>query len=231
MSDGVKKNSTEDQWEDLYKKGLGAPAYPNGDVIRWLFGTFPRSKAATTKILDLGCGSGRHCVLMAREGYQVSGSDYSPSALESAKARVTSEGHKILFKQAPGHLQPFEDQSFDGIISYGVLYYLTLDHIKATAREMHRLLKVGGQAFIMIKNNRDVRANKGTEISPYCYEINQTDPHMPWNNEQGMHLTLLPKDTVREIFQAFSAIKIEEITSTMGNGKFLESAWLIYLTK
>ncbi len=222
---------TERHWDDLYKHGLGAPRYPNGYAVRWLFSNFPRGKASQYKLLDLGTGMGRHAMLMAREGYDVTGTDYSETSIQLAKSWAEEEGMDIKFEQASAERQPFPDCSFDGIISYAVVYYLPYEQLILAINEIYRLLKDGGTAFVMIKNDRDIRKSKGKMIAPYHYEITTHDEGMPWNNEIGMGVTLLPKSEVISIFDQFSEIKIEEMTSTLGGGKYLEAAWLIYVKK
>ncbi|MCF8473599.1 MAG: class I SAM-dependent methyltransferase [Emcibacter sp.] len=224
-------NQTEVYWDSLYKAGLGAPRYPNGDAVRWLFGHFPRNRAKDFHILDMGTGMGRHAMLMAREGYQVTGTDISQTCLNQASAWAKAEGLDITFLQASADHQPFDEQIFDGIISYGVLYYLSLDKLTLAVKEIHRLLKSGGSAFVMVKSDRDIRLKKGDMISPHHYKISQHEVGMPWNNEVGMGLTLLPRAAIQNIFKEFSEIIIEETTSTLGNGKYMEAAWLIYAKK
>jgi len=225
----MNSEQTEDQWEHLYRDGLGAPKYPNGHVVRWLFGSFPRKQAADFHLLDMGCGMGRHAVMMKREGYGVSATDYSAAALDQAVK--WAGGLDIDFTQAAAENQPFPDRSFDGILSYAVLYYLPLEKMRPAFREIHRLLKPGGKSFVMIKNNRDIRASKGEEIAPHQFVITRKDDNMPWNNEQNMRLTLLPRQGVEEICCDFSKVVINEMTSTLDGGRFLEAAWLISLTR
>ena len=222
-------NRTEDQWEDLYRSGPGAPKYPNGHVVRWLFGSFPRARAADFHLLDMGCGMGRHAVMMKREGYGVSATDYSAAAID--QAIKWTGGIDIDFRQAPADKQPFPDRSFDGILSYAVLYYLPLEKMQQAFREIRRLLKPGGRSFVMIKNNRDIRVSKGEEVAPHHYIITRKDSGMPWNNEQNMQLTLLPRQEVEEICRDFSKVVINEMTGTLDGGRFLEAAWLISLTR
>lgn len=222
---------TEQQWDNLYKNSMGAPRYPNGHVVRWLFGTFPRQRAADYNLLDLGTGMGRHALLMAREGYQVSGTDVSATSIHQARCWAKEEGLDISFQQASAEHQPFADGTYDGIMSYAVLYYLSKVKFDGTVQEIHRLLKVGGSAFIMIKNDRDVRRCKGDMTAPHEYTLTGEEPGMPWNNERGMTLTLLPKSEIESSFSDFSEVVIEEITSTLAGGAHLEAAWLIYARK
>lgn len=52
-----------------------------------------------SQILDLGCGNGRHAILLAGRGYQVTGIDYSEGPLEIAKEEAKRQGLEIIFRQ------------------------------------------------------------------------------------------------------------------------------------
>ena len=61
---------------------------------RWL----PKSKDA--RILELCCGTGRLTLPIARDGYDISGVDYTSSMLDQAKIKASEEGLKISFIEA-----------------------------------------------------------------------------------------------------------------------------------
>jgi SAM-dependent methyltransferase len=48
-------------------------------------------------ILDVGCGTGRHCFELARRGYRVTGIDVSPGMIEIAKEKCSSEELEVKF--------------------------------------------------------------------------------------------------------------------------------------
>ena len=51
-------------------------------------------------ILDVGCGTGRHAVELARRGFVVTGIDLSPGMLEQARAKAEAAGVTVTFRQA-----------------------------------------------------------------------------------------------------------------------------------
>ncbi len=60
----------------------------------------------TTRILDLGCGTGRHAIELARRGYTVVGVDLSESMLNKARSKAQAAGVVVEFRQADArHLQ------------------------------------------------------------------------------------------------------------------------------
>ncbi|MEI7499075.1 MAG: class I SAM-dependent methyltransferase [Bacteroidota bacterium] len=67
------------------------------------------------KILDIGCGTGRHSIELAKRGYPVTGIDLSKSMLDSAREKALAQNLKINFIQADARNSNFSNQ-FDLII-------------------------------------------------------------------------------------------------------------------
>ena len=68
-----------------------------------------------TRILDIGCGTGRHSIELAKRGYKVVGIDLSESLLERAKEKALKENLTIDFQKYDARNLPFLDE-FDLII-------------------------------------------------------------------------------------------------------------------
>jgi len=62
------------------------------------------------KILDVGCGTGRHSIELSKRGYTVTGVDLSPSQLKRAKEKAEVEGLKINFLQHDARNLPFVNE-------------------------------------------------------------------------------------------------------------------------
>ncbi len=67
------------------------------------------------KILDIGCGTGRHAIELTKRGYSVVGVDLSESMIKKAQEKATAEGLEIEFRQADARNLPFEGE-FDLVI-------------------------------------------------------------------------------------------------------------------
>ncbi len=59
------------------------------------------------KIIDIGCGTGRHSIELAKRGYQITGIDLSESQLNSAKEKAKKQGLKIDFQKHDARSLPF----------------------------------------------------------------------------------------------------------------------------
>ena len=68
-----------------------------------------------TRILDLGCGTGRHSIELAKRGYDVVGVDLSESMLKRAKAKATEQQVPIIFQKHDARNLPFAHE-FDLVI-------------------------------------------------------------------------------------------------------------------
>jgi SAM-dependent methyltransferase len=59
-----------------------------------------RAGRIRSKVLDIGCGTGEHTILLARLRYDVLGVDFSPKAIEQAKANARQKGVDARFEVA-----------------------------------------------------------------------------------------------------------------------------------
>lgn len=62
------------------------------------------------RILDVGCGTGRHAIELAGRGYQVTGVDFSAAQLRKANEKAQALGLKIDFIQHDARISLFEDE-------------------------------------------------------------------------------------------------------------------------
>lgn len=100
-------------------------------------------------VLDLACGPGRHSVLLAGRGYQVTGVDLTPYLLDKARRRAASAGVEVEWVQAD--MRRFvRPQAFDLALSmftsFG--YFEDRDDDRLVLRNLHRSLKPGGRLVI-----------------------------------------------------------------------------------
>ena len=95
-----------------------------------------------SRVLDVAGGSGNTALAAARCGCEVVSLDYVPSLLERARERAAAEGLPIECVVGDAQALPFEDGSFDGVVSaVGVMF--APDQARA-AHEMLRVCRPGG---------------------------------------------------------------------------------------
>ncbi len=74
-------------------------------------------------VLDVGTGTGRAALLLAREGAKVTGIDASEEMLAIARGRAAEERLPIRFLPGDAHCLQFADRSFDVVVSLRVLMH------------------------------------------------------------------------------------------------------------
>lgn len=97
------------------------------------------------KVLDAGCGTGAllHALASRQRKLELAGLDLSPEMLEIARARL---GGRVELRQGRLEAMPFDDSSFDLVISTSVFHYLRRPG-EALA-EVWRVLRPGGRILI-----------------------------------------------------------------------------------
>ncbi len=101
------------------------------------------------RALDLGCGAGDWSLLLAGRGFEVTGVDISPVAIDWAREQARREGADVTFRL--GNVLELDDLStghFDFILDGFVLHCLIGSDRACYLRTARRLLRPGGMFFI-----------------------------------------------------------------------------------
>lgn len=102
------------------------------------------------KVLDFGCGLGRHSIYFAKQGFHVSAFDLSEEATDHLKSWAEKENLSIEIKNADMLKLPYDDNSFDAIFAYHVISHTDSLGIKKIINEMTRVLRIGGEIYITL---------------------------------------------------------------------------------
>jgi len=94
-------------------------------------------------VLDVAAGNGNVTLAAARRGCEVTCTDYVDTLLASARKRAEAEGLHVQFETADAENLPFQDASFDAVVStFGGMFSPDQDR---TAAELVRVTKHGGR--------------------------------------------------------------------------------------
>lgn len=121
-----------------------------------------RQDVSQHKVLDLGCGEGKNAHAFALNGARVDAVDCSSKAIENG--RIAFPSSNISWHIADARSWEGEDDSYDVIISYGVLHCMRNEaDAAALISNMSKMTKCGGYNIICTFNDRrhDLTAHPG----------------------------------------------------------------------
>ncbi|MGD2253971.1 MAG: class I SAM-dependent methyltransferase [Anaerolineales bacterium] len=194
-------------WELIYAQDgrVFLESFPGFDHVVRMF-----KENGCQRILDLGCGSGRHAVSLAKQGFSVLGADISLTGLKLAHEWAAQEMAKLQLAQADFRMGlPFASSGFDGVFSTQVIHHAKLGQIRSTIAEIQRILQPSGFAFITVSARKD-QGGPFEEIEPSTY-VPQT------GSEAGLPHHIFTEDDLRHEFRTFDILEI----SLRADGKVL----------
>jgi SAM-dependent methyltransferase len=98
--------------------------------------------SAGQEVLDVAAGNGNAAVAAAREGARAVASDFAPQQVERGRARTEAEGYDVEWVVADVEELPFDDASFDCVLSvFGAMFGPRPERVAA---ELFRVIRPGG---------------------------------------------------------------------------------------
>jgi len=138
------------------------------------------------KLLDVGCGEGRHAIAAAKLGFRVTAVDYEPLALRRARRFARQAGARgIVFRRADALSLPFSDAGFDVVLDYGCLHHQKKSDWPRYRAGLLRVLKPWG-FFVLSVFSREFPLFHGSR--------------RPWHIAQGAYRRYFTRGDILELF-------------------------------
>jgi SAM-dependent methyltransferase len=136
------------------------------------------------RVLDIACGSGNVALVAARRQCDVVGIDFADNLLARARKRAEADGVTVEFRQADAQELPFEDGTFDVVMSsFGVMF--APDQERAAA-ELLRVTKPGGKIGLSCWMPKEFGFDVFRAVSPYAPPPPGLRPPQRWGTEEGL---------------------------------------------
>jgi SAM-dependent methyltransferase len=123
------------------------------------------------RVLDLGCGDGRHLIFLAKQGFMPSGVDNAFWGVRRAGEWAGREGLNVELACADVRSLPWADESFDSVISNQVIHHQLLDAIRETILSVKRILRANGLFYFTVPKYPpgNWKDGKYTEVEKHTY--------------------------------------------------------------
>ncbi len=105
------------------------------------------------KVLDIGCGQGRHCIELAKRGFRVTGVDFSERLLNEAKKNAEAQNVGVEFKQRDARTLTLPGNFNKIICVYDVIgSFRSLEDNRKIVSSIWKKLRRGGKAIVSVMN-------------------------------------------------------------------------------
>jgi SAM-dependent methyltransferase len=139
---------------------------------------------AGQKVLDVASGNGNASLAAARRFSEVTAIDYVPMLLEEGRKRAEAEGLAVDFREGDAENLPFEDASFDVVLStLGVMFAPNQDK---AAQELLRVVKPGGTIGMVNWAPDSYIGELFKTIGKYVPPPPGIKPPFRWGTEEGL---------------------------------------------
>jgi SAM-dependent methyltransferase len=163
-----------------------------------------------SKVLDIGCGTGEHTILLTRLGYDVLGIDFSPHAVEQARASAAEKGVDARFEVADA-MNLGSDPGYQTVVD-SALFHIFDDADRARyVSSLHAAVRPGGLVHVL------ALSDAGRGFGP---QVSEADIRGAFG--EGWVLEALDTTTYRGVVQEAQA---EAIGLPVGT-RVDEPAWL-----
>jgi len=219
-------HSWDPAWEKVFQEQEWGK-YPGESLIQFIAGNFYKKNRSNVKILEVGCGTGANIWYLAREGFDSYGIDGSPTAIDIASKRISTENLKANLSVGDIVQLPFENDFFDCVLDVECLYANNWENSCLIIREIARVLKNNG-LFYSRTFSSDMFVGDAFPISDY-YEYDEVEEG-PLSGKGFVRL--INRDLIKELYgKTFDIRSIDLLEHTRDNGRVKISEWIITAEK
>ena len=154
-------------------------------------------------ILDLGCGTGRHTLLLADRGFNVHACDISETGIKMTRELIEDSGlSNVTYSIQDMYNLNLDSNTQDGILCIWVQGHGIREEISKGIREAYRVLKKGGIFYTDFVTSDDSTYGIGDEIAPDTFVGGRP-------GEEGIPHYYTTVEELKELFDIFDEVKIE----------------------
>lgn len=195
---------------DRYYLGL----YP------YLEGYLPRKGAGDERLLEVGLGYGTVSQILASRGFDYNGLDIAPGPVEMVRHRLRLlgiDGSEERVRVGSVLETPHPDASFDHVVAIGCLHHT--GDLPGAVGEVHRMLRPGGRALVMVYNKNSFRRMKmavaaapGRVLGRRAGTVDEEEMRGAYDRNTGGEAAPATEYTsvrgARELFSRFSDMRV-----------------------
>jgi SAM-dependent methyltransferase len=183
------------------------------EMYPYLESYLPEERLRDADVLEIGLGYGTLCTQLVSRGARYHGVDIAAGPVEMARHRLRLAGAGDDTARVGSALDlPFDDEQFDAVYSIGCLHHS--GDLPRAVSEVHRVLRPGGTAFVMVYNRHSwrrfarialpglLRRRRSAAATRAMYDSNAAGEAAPHTDYVG------PREA-RRLFQDFAQVRVD----------------------
>ena len=139
-------------FEQRYQEGV--PPWEIGRPQSWVVELFDQ-EAFEGEVLDVGCGTGENALYLSSKGLNVTGVDFSRTAIELAQEKAEQRRLKALFRVGNALKLSLLKRSFDTVIDSAVFHVFTDKERLLYAESLASILRPKGVAYVVCFSEKE----------------------------------------------------------------------------
>lgn len=211
-------------WDALWKETGRRSDWsePDPDMVE-LLKVLEREKI--NRVLDIGCGVGRHLMLLSSVGYDTYGLDSSETAIRSCRENLTSKNLSAHVRVGDMHRLDYSDAFFDFVLAWNVIYHTTRAGMVDILSETRRVTRPGGFVYLTLNSTRNESyAEHQREGSPGHVRAEKVD--------DGHIHCYCDRDDVGVLLKSWDVLELKEEEETLAGERLVGSwHWIILLRR
>jgi SAM-dependent methyltransferase len=220
--DAVHKSS----WDAMI--GLGSYDLDRPDP--WVVEEIARNTSPRGRVIDVGCGNGRHTVALCRAGLWTTGVDIAPSAIENTAAMARGAGLDCLMVRCDMQALPFADAVFDTVLAWRTCYLQKKAGIVRAVADAARVLRPGGFLLASFRSTTNtlfyVGRDKGRRIEENTYYLDDG------NEFYGVIYHFFSRRELLSLFGGYEVVNCEKrelshTRFTVGRPELSNNFWVL----
>lgn len=155
------------------------------------------------RVLDIGCGLGRHAVYLAARGFDVTATDVASSAIEKCTENLARAGLAATMVEAEMTEFPWPDAYFAGVVASNVIHHADLSTLRRIIASITRVLVDGGYFVWTTPTPQHFACGRGSELEPGTWvDSGAHDGHLPHHYSS--------EEEVRELLLGYEILSLDE---------------------
>jgi ubiquinone/menaquinone biosynthesis C-methylase UbiE len=207
------------EWNQILNEKWYSQKEPDETVVNFvgLLKSESRKKRGL-RVLDIGCGAGRHLIYMADQGLEAYGLDISEKGLDFTKERLKKRNLEAFIVKSDMNELPFINSCFDAVVCLHTIYHQKFKEIKDTVFEITRVLRKKGFLLINFLSKRTYSYGKGLKVEDDTFVEQE-------GVEKGVLHHFTDREEINHLFKDFKILNLS-LKEKKVEGK-LRGRWIL----